>query len=280
MRKEDLVRRLEAVFQHEQAVVLADTITDAYDTLVKASDFSELKTIVAELGEAQKRTEERLEELAEAQKKTEERVEELAEAQKRTEERLEELAEAQKKTEERVEKLAEAQRRTEETVAELVEAQKRTEKNVADLAKAMQLLTRELRETRRDLGGLSRSVSYALENEAYRFLPAFLKERYNIEVTRKMIRTEIRGEEINLLGHALKDGKPILLVGEVKLRLDEKRRGRGKEIFELLEKKISAVRSEYPEIEIIPMLVTHYARPGILERAQEKGIIVVQSFEW
>jgi predicted nucleic acid-binding Zn-ribbon protein len=128
MRKEDIVRRLETVFQHEQAVVLADTITDAYDTLVKASDFSELKMIVAELGEAQKRTEERLEELAEAQK------------------------------------------RTEETLAGLVEAQKRTEKNVADLAKAIQLLTRELRETRRELGGLSRSVSYALENEAYRFL--------------------------------------------------------------------------------------------------------------
>jgi predicted nucleic acid-binding Zn-ribbon protein len=142
MRKEDIVRRLETVFQHEQAVVLADTITDAYDTLVKASDFSELKMIVAELGEAQKRTEERLEELAEAQKRTEERVEELAEAQKRTE----------------------------ETLAGLVEAQKRTEKNVADLAKAIQLLTRELRETRRELGGLSRSVSYALENEAYRFL--------------------------------------------------------------------------------------------------------------
>ena len=66
---------------------------------VKREDFTELKNIVFELAEAQKRTEVKVEELAEAQKRTEVKVEELAEAQKRTEVKVEELAEAQKNTE-------------------------------------------------------------------------------------------------------------------------------------------------------------------------------------
>ncbi|MDH7554668.1 MAG: hypothetical protein QHH74_13550, partial [Spirochaetota bacterium] len=66
---------------------------------VTKEDFSELKSIVRDLAEAQKRTEE-------AQQRTEKRLEELAEAQKRTEE-------AQQRTEKRLGELAEAQQRTE-----------------------------------------------------------------------------------------------------------------------------------------------------------------------
>jgi hypothetical protein len=51
---------------------------------VKREDFSELKKIVAELAQAQNRTEHRVEELAQAQNRTEHRVEELAQAQKET----------------------------------------------------------------------------------------------------------------------------------------------------------------------------------------------------
>jgi hypothetical protein len=90
---------------------------------VRREDFDKLQNTVAQLAEAQKRTEQRVEELAEAQKRTELRVEELAEAQKRTELRVEELAEAQKRTEQRVEELAEAQKRTELAVQILAERQ-------------------------------------------------------------------------------------------------------------------------------------------------------------
>jgi len=81
---------------------------------VTKKEFNELKEVVKELVEAQKRTEKRVEELAEAQKNTEirmgqleARVGELAEAQKRTEKRVGELAEAQKRTEEELFKLTE-----------------------------------------------------------------------------------------------------------------------------------------------------------------------------
>ncbi len=139
--------------------------------LLLTEEVLSLPRLVAELIEAQKRTEQRVEELAEIQKHHEERlarveerlasvevrlagvedrltgvegrvtrleevVAELAEAQKRTEQRVEELAEAQKRTEQRVEELAEAQRRTEQRVEELAEAQKRTEQRVEELAEA------------------------------------------------------------------------------------------------------------------------------------------------
>lgn len=99
---------------------------------VRREDFDALRNTVYELGEAQKRTELRVEELAEAQKRTELRVEELTQAQKRSEERIGrleiavlELAEAQKRTELRVEELAKAQKRTEQRLDIVVREQEK-----------------------------------------------------------------------------------------------------------------------------------------------------------
>jgi len=306
------LRRFTGVFDPDQAQVLAEAISDIYGELARARDIRELKRVVQELAEAQKRTEVRVEELAEAQKRTEHRVEELAEAQKRTEVRVEELAEAQKRTEVRVEELAEAQKRTEQRVEELAEAQKRTEQRLEGLAQAqeamaqalaslaraqeesqrqiqalaraqeesqrqIQELTRQMVEVRRELGGLGRSMSYALENEAYRMLPAFLAEKHGIQVTERFVRTYIGDEEINLFGRGRRDGKEVLIVGEVKVRLEE---GRREDALEQLEEKARVVQEAYPGEELLLLLVTHHAHPGILQRAQERGILVVQSFEW
>ncbi len=53
----EIKRKLKNVFNAQQADVLADVITAAYSDLVKTSDFNELKSIVKELAEAQRRTE-------------------------------------------------------------------------------------------------------------------------------------------------------------------------------------------------------------------------------
>ncbi|MCS7106313.1 MAG: hypothetical protein NZ942_03285, partial [Candidatus Aenigmarchaeota archaeon] len=231
------------VFTTEQAEVLEE-LFNFLDELVKVHDFNELKSIVSELAEAQKRTEKRLEELAQAQK-------ELAQAQKKTEERLEELAQAQKKTEEEIRKLAEAQRRTEESLKNL----------------------------RKDYGGFTLTYSYAFENEAYRVLPKFLKEKYQIEITERFIRTEIRGEEINFLAKGKLNGKEIYVIGEAKLRFDDTKKD-FERTFKGLKRKVEAVKREYGEVEVVKLIVTHFAKPRALKLAQEKGIIVIQSFEW
>ena len=271
------LRRFTGIFDPNQAQVLADAISELYGELARARDLRELKRVVQELAEAQKRTEvrveglaARVEELAEAQKRTEQRVEELAEAQKRTEQRVEELAEAQKRTEQRLEGLAQAQEAMAQALASLARAQEESQRQIQELA-------RQMVEVRRELGGLGRSMGYALENEAYRMLPAFLAEKHGIQVTERFVRTYIGDEEINLFGRGRRDGKEVLIIGEVKVRLEG---GRREEALEQLEEKARVVQEAYPGEELVLLLVTHHAHPGILQKAQERGILVVQSFEW
>jgi hypothetical protein len=56
--------RLNSVFEPAQANVLTEIISETYTDLVKSSDFKELKSIVQDLAEAQKRTEKELRNLA------------------------------------------------------------------------------------------------------------------------------------------------------------------------------------------------------------------------
>jgi len=174
-----------------------------------------------------------------------------------------ELAEAQKKTEEELKALS-------KTVVELAEAQRKTEEEVRTLAQ-------ELKRTRQDLGGLSLSFSYAFENEAYRMLPQVLK-KYGLELEDKLIRKEIAGEEINFFATAKRNGKTVYIVGETKLRLDDMKKR--DDVFKQLEKKISAVKNVYGDVQIVPLIVTHFAKASMLKKAKERGIIVVQSYEW
>ncbi|HHY57396.1 MAG TPA: hypothetical protein GYA08_18390, partial [Chloroflexi bacterium] len=185
----------------------------------------------------------------------------LAQAQGRTEARLEELAQAQRD-------LAQAQGRTEARLEELAQAQGRTQAALQQLAQ--------------EVGGLSRSVSYALENEAYRQLPAFLAAHYDIHLTDRMLRTDIGGEEINLFALGERNGKPIVIVGETKLQLDRRRGTRNalERMLDQLEEKVKAVQAAHPEREVVQLLVTHYIRPALRDIATRRNVIIAQSFEW
>ena len=153
-----------------------------------------------------------------------------------------------------------------EIVRELAEAQKRTEEEIRKLAGS-------LRRTREEVGGLSRSVAYALENEAFRQLPSFLKAEHGIDVLDRIVRAEIKGEEVNLLARAKKDAQEIILIGEAVLRLDDLSKLRK------VEKKVKLVGEEFTE-DVVPVIVTHFARKKVFEKAREAGFLVIQSFEW
>jgi hypothetical protein len=289
MQRTDIQKRLETVFTESQTQALCGVIWDSYNTLVKASDLSELKAVVQKLAEAQQRTDERMGELTEAQRRTEQRMGELTEAQRRTEQRMEELAAAQQRTDERMGELTEAQRRmaaaqehADQRMAELTEAQRRTDERMVEMTEEIRHLARGLSETRRDVGGIAHSVGYALENEAYRMLPGFLQRVHGITLTERFIRTEIGGVEVNLFGHGMQNGQPITLVGEVKTRLDDRRRERGTTVFDELDERVHAVRTEMgaERIRIVPVLVTHFATREMQRQASEQGVLVVQTFEW
>ncbi|MBF0607847.1 MAG: hypothetical protein HQL61_09910 [Magnetococcales bacterium] len=145
---------------------------------------------------------------------------------------------------------------------------------------------------KREVAGLSRSVSYALENEAYRELPMFLKARYGIEVLDSLIRVELKKDsEINILGEGRRHSKPVLIVGEAKLRLQgyytagTPNNAQMIEVFEQLERHVEAVRLQCSGVEadtkeIVRILITHFATADFLTEASKRGVIVIQSYEW
>ncbi len=164
-----------------------------------------------------------------------------------------------------------------QVVKELAEAQRKTEEE-------MRALTREMRDMRKEFGGFQRTISYSFENEAYKKLPKLLKERYGIEVKEKIVRMDIEGQEVNFFAKAKKDGEEFYIVGEVQMKLDEKeealkRRRRQRDIFEELEEKAKLVKGEYKK-DVKKVLVCHFATKGFLKQSKEKGILVMQSFEW
>jgi len=251
---------------------------------------------IKELTEAQKRTEQRVSELAEAQKRTEQEIEkiwvaikELTESQKRTEQEIEkiwdaikELTEAQKRTEQRVEELAQAQKETEQKIKELTEAQKETEQKIKELTEAQRKTEESLKKliedhskTREKLEGLSHSFGYLLEDRAMKSLPKILKRKYNIKAVGNFVRDYfiINGEhvEVNIFGRVRKGNKEYILIGEAKSQVTKK-------AIDKFLKKCDKISRSFSK-ETIKVFISYIFPPGIKEYAEEKGIVLIPSYE-
>ncbi len=174
---------------------------------------------------------------------------------------VKELAEAQARSEERLTRL-------EKVVEELAEAQKRTEQEIAKLVKRMDAFEDRLE-------GISNSVGYSLENKAYKALPNLLKERYGLEVEGKLIRRYLpvgrKNIQVNIYGHARKDGRRVLVLGECKVRPSR----REIERFEKYSRRIA----EGENIEPFLVFVAHDFPPKIEDLLQDKGIAYFWSYE-
>jgi len=226
-----LIRKLEEIEPRLRGVLFAilEEIERQREETVTKKEFNELKEIVRELAEAQKRTEQRVEELAAAQKQTEVRL-----------------------------------TRLEKVVEELAQAQKRTEKE-------LQKLIKEHTKTREQVGGLSITVGYILENEAMKVLPALLLKEFGLKVEDRLVRKFIKDKkgrpiEINIIGKAVRDGKEVVIIGEAKTQLSKNK------VLEFLRKKIRPLEGVFKE-EFFPILVTHMiTQPDVEEYAYKNGI--------
>ena len=213
-----IYEKLRDVLEEKAALKIAQAITEAvsfYEKIVTKDEFIELKIIVKDLLEAQKRAEERLTaleekmaELAEAQRKTEQRVNELAEAQKRTEESLNKLIGV-------VEDLKEQMGGHSHTIGHILE-----DKAIAKLPKILK-------------------ERYGIEIEGK------LKRGY-LENDREEM------EEINVFGFGKKDGQRILILGEGKSRFSkndlkdlQKKVSRFKKRYEVFPVIITYIFSSY-----------------------------------
>ena len=257
-----------------------DKLVKAVEQLADAQRRAEEQ--LKQLAEAQRRTEERLERLAEAQRRTEERlerlarrVEQLAEAQQRTEERLERLAEAQRRTEERlerlakrVEQLAEAQRRTEERLERLAEAQRRTEERLEKLVEAIDTL-------REEVGRLTSTWGFGLEDVARVVLPGWLYKHLGIEVERlrrEFFRVDREEIEVNLYGEGVLKGERVVVIGEVKSRIY------GSDVDRFYRRVFQPV-SRLVGAKAVGLLFGFLVHPSAKRRAEELGLYVVASYE-
>jgi chromosome segregation ATPase len=258
---------------------IVDVIGAVYEELknsVTKTEFNELKEIVRDLAEAQKRTEIRVEELAEAQKRTEIRLEELAEAQKRTEIRLEELAEAQKRTEIKLEKLTERVDDLTKRMDELTKNVSRLERKVEDLVGEMKRMKVNMQDMKQEIGGLSHTVGYRLEDEAMKSLPALLKRDLSIDTEGSFVRDYVqigakKYVEINIWGRGLQNGKAVEIIGEAKSQLKKR------DVDTFLE----TIKTVQPIMErpIIPVFVTYQTSPDVRHYAQAKGITLYFSYQ-
>ena len=237
---------------------------------------------IKELTEAQKRTEQEIEkiwgairELIEAQRRTEQRLNELAEAQKKTEQTLNELKEEQKKTEQKFRELAEAQKITEQRINELTDVVKKTQEQIQKTQEQLKKLTEEHSKTREKLEGLSDSFGYLLEDRAMKSLPKILKREHKIEVVEKLKRDYfvVNGEyvEVNIFGRVRKGRKEYILLGEAKSRVSKK-------AIDNFVRKCDKISKRFSR-EVIKVFISYIFSPEIKEYAEEKGIILVPSYE-
>ena len=216
----DIVKKINK-FEPDIREVLLDILNEVetqrkqHEQTVTKIEFNELKEIVKELAEAQRKTEERMESL-------EKKIEELTEAQKRTEIKLKELAEAQKKTEERMHSL-------EQKMEELAEAQRKTEERMNSLEKKMEKLAEAQRKTEvvvKDmkirLEGLSDTVGYGLEDKLIPVMPKFIKNKYGFEVKlvdrRNLVYPDGKFDEINIYIEAKDNNQDLIIIGECKAK--------------------------------------------------------------
>lgn len=130
-----------------------------------------------------------------------------------------ELAEAQKRTEDRLDKLT-------ITVSELVEAQKRTEAKVSELAEAQKETEKEIRNLAKQVGGLSMSVGYGIEDKYIPYMDDFVLKQYGViahSVERRFVEYEDgRYDEVNIFIEGDMGSKKIYIIGESKAQPSKK----------------------------------------------------------
>ena len=263
-----IVEELSTVLDRTVAEKIGKVILSVYESAVlKRLDALEsaLRQLAEEMRQSQELLAQRVEEqLAAHRRETDERFRELREEQQRM---YAEFQEYRKQTDQRFRELAEAQRRTEERVAALAQA----------MLQMRQEFKAEIQEIRRQLGGLSQTVGYTLENEAMKRLPDLLQE-VGIRVEGRLKRGYVRDSEgrfleVNIFGTGYRNGEQVTLVGESKAQLSRN------DVDRFLHRTVESLQGAYPNI--VPLLVTHIASdPEVEQYARSLGVLVYYSYEF
>ena len=310
---DDVKRRLGGAFTRDQAAILTSLLSELHVGLATSVDMEDLKDAVKALAVAQARSAERLEgvenrmdrveatldRLATAQARSEKRLEGLEHRMDRVEAAIERLEAAQARSEKRLEGLEHRMDRVEAAIERLEAAQTRSEKRLEGLEhrmdrveatldrlataqarteEALKKLTEAHDETRKQLGGLSHTVGYILENEAYRALPALLKADHGIELEDRLIRTYLTTDrgypvEVNIFGRGRRNGREVVVLGESKSQLS------AKNIDHFIQGRLTRLEPLFEDV--FAILVTHMiSSPDVAAYAQERSIALYYSYQF
>jgi hypothetical protein len=217
------------------------------------------------------RTQGWMEELAQAQRHTEHTLQQLTESHQQLTAEHQETRRQAERTQVWMEELAQAQRHTEHTLQQLTESHQQ-------LTAEHQELTEEHRKTRQQMGGLSMTVGYRLEDESYKALPRLLKQDYGLVVQGRLRRGYVqdnRGNqlEVNILGEAHRDGQPVTIIGESKSQLSKNH------IESFLKRRLRLLEGVFEHI--FPILITYMiTSPDVEEYARSQGIALYYSYDF
>ena len=182
-----LIKILQSVEPHirEALIAILEEIERHREESVTKTEFNELKKIVQELAEAQKRTEQRVNELAEAQRQTETEIKELREI---------------------VGELAKAQKRTKEELRKLIKEHQKTRENLGGLQHTVGYILED-----RAYKGLPPLLE---RDFGIKLLEPLRREYIKI--------TPGNYIEVNIIGYGQKNGKKVWIVGECKSQLKKR----------------------------------------------------------
>ncbi|MEW6365847.1 MAG: hypothetical protein AB1714_14555 [Acidobacteriota bacterium] len=176
-----------------------------------------------------------------------------------------------------IRELAEAQRRTDENVGqlarrmgELAEAQKRTEERLERLITSHDRLCDQV-------GALSHTVGYRLEDEACLALPGLLRGDRGIELSSPLDRRFFqlaagRELEVNIWGEAKRNGSEVVVLGQAKSQLWKRDVDRFIETCDRFANELSPK----PQIRVI---VTYYLTPDVAAHAKAQDVLVYRSLD-
>ncbi len=151
---------------------------------------------------------------------------------------------------------------------------RRRKKNTeAELRKLIQ----EHRKTREQLGGLTHTVGYRLEDEAFKVVPSLLKRDLGVEVLGRLKRDFLemgkdRYLEVNIWGSGSLHGMECVVIGEAKTQLKKS------DVDAFLHKADQAA-ALVPKRQI-RVLVTYQASPPVQKYVRDKGIALYFSYDF
>jgi uncharacterized protein YoxC len=168
--------------------------------------------------------------------------------------------------------LTEAQKKLTESLNTLTQRVDSLEQSHIKLTESLNTLTQRVDSLAKEVGSLSSTIGFGLEDIAKVVVPGWLyrHEGIEVELERKIIYVDGEEIDLNLYGEGVKNGKKIVVIGEAKHRIygdDVKKFHRNSE------KARKVIKGE-----IYKLMFGFLIHPSAEKEAEKRGIRVIASY--